>query len=192
MSVLHQVVTAVPVDERRIRVSFENGVEGMFDCSPYMLDRYWESLNNPNVFGSIAVRSAGQTILTLTPRKYGKTVKRAETLRPSAGGPRSVAAALGGARRPAEPRHGPRGALTGRTGVSPVPWTTQGQPMQRMSADGTPTVCKKGFTNAAPDALRRPTAGTVRVAQLDLRLGRCPRPQTRANRGRLTGVRGMG
>ena len=31
--------------------------------------------------------------------------------------------------------------------------------MQRTSADGTPTVCKKGFTNVAPDALRRPTAG---------------------------------
>ena len=28
MSVLHQVITAVPIDERRIRVSFENGVEG--------------------------------------------------------------------------------------------------------------------------------------------------------------------
>ena len=63
-------------------------------------------------FGSIAVRSAGQTTLTSTPRKYGKTVKRAETLRPPAGGPRSVAAALGGARRPAEPRR-----LAGRTAL---------------------------------------------------------------------------
>jgi len=55
MNVLHQVVAAVPVDERRIRVSFENGVEGMFDCSPYMSNRYWESLNNPSVFRQVRV-----------------------------------------------------------------------------------------------------------------------------------------
>ena len=55
MSVLHQVITAVPVDERRIRVSFENGVDGVFDCSPYMSDRYWASLNNPSFFRQVRV-----------------------------------------------------------------------------------------------------------------------------------------
>ena len=55
MSVLHQVITAVPIDERRIRVSFENGVEGVFDCSPYMSDRYWASLNNPSFFRQVRV-----------------------------------------------------------------------------------------------------------------------------------------
>ena len=55
MSVLHQVITAVPIDERRIRVSFENGVEGVFDCSPYMSDRYWASLNNPVFFRQVRV-----------------------------------------------------------------------------------------------------------------------------------------
>ncbi len=43
------------MDEKRIRVSFENGVEGVFDCSPYMSDRYWERLNNPSFFRQVRV-----------------------------------------------------------------------------------------------------------------------------------------
>ena len=50
MQELHQVVSAVPVEDRWVRVSFENGVSGTFDCAPYMKDKYWGSLNNPAFF----------------------------------------------------------------------------------------------------------------------------------------------
>ena len=45
MNVLHQVVSAKPIDDKRILVSFENGVQGAFDCSPYMTDSYWDCLH---------------------------------------------------------------------------------------------------------------------------------------------------
>jgi hypothetical protein len=55
MNVLHQVITAEAVDDKRVRVSFENGVQGLFDCSSYMTDRYWDSLNNPSIFRQVRV-----------------------------------------------------------------------------------------------------------------------------------------
>jgi hypothetical protein len=55
MNVLHQVITAEPVDDKLVRVSFENGVQGLFDCSSYMTDRYWDSLNNPSIFRQVRV-----------------------------------------------------------------------------------------------------------------------------------------
>ena len=55
MNGLHQVMTAEPMDDRYVRVSFENGVAGVFDCSPYMADKYWESLNNPVFFRQVRV-----------------------------------------------------------------------------------------------------------------------------------------
>jgi hypothetical protein len=55
MNVLHQVITAEPVDDKRVRVSFENGVQGLFDCSSYMTDRYCDSLNNPSIFRQVRV-----------------------------------------------------------------------------------------------------------------------------------------
>ena len=55
MKVLHRVITAEPVDDKRVRVSFENGVQGLFDCSSYMTDRYWDSLNNPSIFRQVRV-----------------------------------------------------------------------------------------------------------------------------------------
>ena len=55
MNVLHQVITAEPGDDKRVRVSFENGVQGLFDCSSYMTDRYWDSLNNPSIFRQVRV-----------------------------------------------------------------------------------------------------------------------------------------
>lgn len=55
MNVLHQVITAEPVDDKRVRVSFENGVQGLFDCSSYMSDHYWDSLNNPAIFRQVRV-----------------------------------------------------------------------------------------------------------------------------------------
>ncbi len=55
MNVLHQVIKAEAVDDKRVRVSFENGVQGLFDCSSYMTDRYWDSLNNPSIFRQVRV-----------------------------------------------------------------------------------------------------------------------------------------
>ncbi len=55
MNVLHQVVAATPLDDRRIRVSFENGMGGVFDCTPYLQDKYWASLANPAFFRQVRV-----------------------------------------------------------------------------------------------------------------------------------------
>ena len=55
MNVLHQVVAATPLDNSRIRVSFENGMGGVFDCAPYLKDKYWASLANPTFFRQVRV-----------------------------------------------------------------------------------------------------------------------------------------
>ena len=51
MSVLHQVVKAEPMDDRLVKVSFENGAVGIFDCSPYFKENYWSQLRDPVFFG---------------------------------------------------------------------------------------------------------------------------------------------
>ena len=55
MNILHQVVAASPLDDTKIRVSFENGMSGFFDCEPYFRDKYWESLSNPAFFRQVRV-----------------------------------------------------------------------------------------------------------------------------------------
>ena len=55
MKELHQVVSASPLDDRRIRVVFENGVEGTFDCAPYMAEKYWRRLAEPSFFRLVRV-----------------------------------------------------------------------------------------------------------------------------------------
>lgn len=55
MKELHQVVTAEAVDGRWVRVAFENGIEGMFDCAPYMKDKYWAKLAEPAFFRQVRV-----------------------------------------------------------------------------------------------------------------------------------------
>ena len=55
MNVLHQVVAATPLDDSRIRVSFENGMGGVFDCAPDLKDKYWSSLANPAFFRQVRV-----------------------------------------------------------------------------------------------------------------------------------------
>lgn len=32
---------------------FENGVVGLFDCAPYMMEKYWERLENPAFFPQV-------------------------------------------------------------------------------------------------------------------------------------------
>lgn len=55
MNILHQVVAASPLDDTKIRVSFENGISGVFDCAPYLKDKYWASLSNPAFFRQVRV-----------------------------------------------------------------------------------------------------------------------------------------
>ena len=43
------------MDGSRIRVSFENGMGGVFDCAPYLKDKYWASLANPAFFRQVRV-----------------------------------------------------------------------------------------------------------------------------------------
>ena len=50
MKELHQVVSARAIDDKRVRVVFENGAEGTFDCSSYMTDPYWRRLAEPAFF----------------------------------------------------------------------------------------------------------------------------------------------
>lgn len=38
MNDLHQVVEAEAVEGSKVHVAFENGVEGLFDCTPYMTE----------------------------------------------------------------------------------------------------------------------------------------------------------
>jgi hypothetical protein len=52
---LHQVVAAEAVDGRWVRVAFENAIEGMFDCAPYMKDKYWAKLAEPAFFRQVRV-----------------------------------------------------------------------------------------------------------------------------------------
>jgi len=51
--VLHQVMTAEPVDDTHVRVSFENGMSGVFDCAPYMKESYWHCLKEPVYFRQV-------------------------------------------------------------------------------------------------------------------------------------------
>ena len=53
MEELHSVLTACPVDDTHLRVSFDNGVVGIFDCSPYMKERYWSCLKSPAYFRQV-------------------------------------------------------------------------------------------------------------------------------------------
>ena len=67
MNVLHQVVKAEPVDDRHVRVSFENGAVGIFDCSPYFKDDYWGLCAILRFLGRCeqnAVHFVGRMILT--------------------------------------------------------------------------------------------------------------------------------
>ena len=46
---------AKPVDDTRLMVAFDNGVKGVFDCRPYMDNRYWECLKTPSFFRQVRV-----------------------------------------------------------------------------------------------------------------------------------------
>ena len=53
MEVLHQILTAEAIDNTRVRVSFDTGETGIFDCSPYMRENYWNCLKSPAYFKQV-------------------------------------------------------------------------------------------------------------------------------------------
>lgn len=61
MKELHQIVSVTVIDDKRVRVAFENGVEGTFDCSSYMADKFWRRLADPAFFR--LVRAEGGTLV---------------------------------------------------------------------------------------------------------------------------------
>ena len=50
MTELNQVTSAEAVDGSKVRVAFENGVEGL---APYMAGKHWERLNEPVFFRQV-------------------------------------------------------------------------------------------------------------------------------------------
>lgn len=53
MEVLHQILKAEAIDDTRVRVSFDTGETGVFDCSPYMREGYWNCLRSPAYFKQV-------------------------------------------------------------------------------------------------------------------------------------------
>ena len=55
MTELHSAIAVEPIDDTRLRVSFDNGAVGVFDCSPYMKEKYWSRLCSPTYFRRVKV-----------------------------------------------------------------------------------------------------------------------------------------
>ena len=55
MEDLHQVMSAEAIDNTHVRVLFDTGESGLFDCAPYMKESYWSSLRSPSYFRQVKV-----------------------------------------------------------------------------------------------------------------------------------------
>ena len=53
MEELHQILAAEPIDDTHVRVTFDTGALGVFDCAPYMRDNYWAALRSPVFFRQV-------------------------------------------------------------------------------------------------------------------------------------------
>lgn len=53
MEELHQVISAKPLDGLKVFVTFENGVNGVFDCAYLTEDPYWAKLKSPAFFRQV-------------------------------------------------------------------------------------------------------------------------------------------
>ena len=53
MEELHQVMSAEPLDDTHVRVSFDTGDIAIFDCEPYMREKYWACLKSPAYFRQV-------------------------------------------------------------------------------------------------------------------------------------------
>lgn len=189
MTELHQVVKAEAVDASKVRVSFENGVEGLFDCTSYMAEKYWENWEIPP-FSTRCVRRgehcAGLEKSTSTPRKSALPDGRRPPIRP----PRLDAHLARRQRRPPGPPPSPprRGRhLDGRLGLhhprlrnpalSPGqrPWPCR----HRSDVESNHGGMERAF-HPLPRPLRfrpsGPEGATAPVRRLPSRVGGRPRP----------------
>ena len=53
MNELHSVIEAEPLDGMQVRVVFDNGVSGIFDCSYLVKYPYWAKLSSPAFFRQV-------------------------------------------------------------------------------------------------------------------------------------------
>ena len=53
MNELHSVIEAEPLDGMQVKVVFDNGVSGIFDCSYLVKDPYWAKLSSPAFFRQV-------------------------------------------------------------------------------------------------------------------------------------------
>ena len=53
MEELHQIIAAEAISDSHVRVSFDTGDVAVFDCTPYMKEKYWSSLRQPGYFRQV-------------------------------------------------------------------------------------------------------------------------------------------
>ena len=53
MAELHQIITAEAISDSHVRVSFDTGDVAVFDCTPYMKEKYWSCLCQPAYFRQV-------------------------------------------------------------------------------------------------------------------------------------------
>ena len=55
MEVLHDIVSAKPLDGYKVAVVFDTGERGVFDCTRYLDKPYWRKLNDVAFFNRVRV-----------------------------------------------------------------------------------------------------------------------------------------
>ena len=55
------VKQARPIDNNQVEVIFQNGMTGVFDCTPYLKDPFWKSLSEPAFFRQVRVEGGTLT-----------------------------------------------------------------------------------------------------------------------------------
>lgn len=55
MDMIHDIVSAKPMDGYKIDVVFDNGEKGIFDCSWYLERPYWKRLKDKSFFNLVSV-----------------------------------------------------------------------------------------------------------------------------------------
>ena len=55
MEVIHDIVSAKPLDGYMVDVEFDTGEKAVFDCSRYLNKPYWRRLNDKALFDQVFV-----------------------------------------------------------------------------------------------------------------------------------------
>ena len=55
MEVIHDIVSAKPLDGYRVDVEFDTGEKAVFDCSRYLDKPYWRRLSDKALFDQVFV-----------------------------------------------------------------------------------------------------------------------------------------